>query len=128
MEQTILQKIKPGAFIRVHERIKEKTKSRLNVFEGLVICRKHGSEQGATFTVRRAIQGIGVERIFPVHSPNIEKIDILRTSKVRRAKLYFLRKESQKKIRRKLKKEGGDKNVAEDLTAKINEEPKTDTD
>lgn len=121
MEQAILLKIKPGATVRIHERIKEKNKSRVSVFEGLVICRKHGSEPGATFTVRRVIQSVGVERIFPLHSPHIEKIDFLRTSKVRRAKLYFLREESQKEIRRKLKKETNDKNAAE-TTTEINSE------
>jgi len=105
MEQAILDKIKPGVTIRVHEKVKEGGKVRGSIFEGMVIARKHGSEIGATFTVRRVIQGVGMEKIFPIHSPNIDKIEIIRTPKVRRAKLYFLRRESQKEIRRKLKKE-----------------------
>ena len=105
MEQTILEKIKPGMTIRVHEKIKDGEKTRASVFEGTVIGRKHGSEIGATFTVRRVSQGVGMEKIFPFHSPNIEKIEIIRSPKVRRAKLYYLRRESAKEARRKLKKE-----------------------
>jgi len=105
MDQGILDKIKPGAMIRVYEKIKEGVKTRASVFEGTVISRKHGSETGATFTVRRVSQGVGMEKIFPINSSNIEKIEIIRSPKVRRAKLYFLRKESEKEIRKKLKRE-----------------------
>ncbi len=105
MEQSILEKIKPGITIRVHEKIKDGEKTRASVFEGTVIGRKHGSEIGATFTVRRVSQGVGMEKIFPFHSPNIEKIEIIRSPKVRRAKLYYLRRESAKESQRKLKKE-----------------------
>ena len=105
MEQAILDKIRPGVTIRVHEKVKEGGKSRGSIFEGMVIARKHGSEIGATFTVRRVIQGVGMEKIFPIHSPSIDKIEIIRTPKVRRAKLYYLRRESEKETRRKLKKE-----------------------
>lgn len=105
MEQEILDKIKPGVTIRVYEKIKDGEKTRASVFEGTVIARKHGSEAGATFTVRRVSRGVGMEKIFPIHSPNIEKIEILRSSKVRRAKLYYLRRESEKETRRKLRKE-----------------------
>lgn len=105
MEQAILEKIKPGAAIKVFEKIKEGDKTRISIFEGTVIARKHGSEAGATFTVRRVSQGVGMEKIFPIHSPNIEKIEVIRSPKVRRAKLYYLRRESEKETRRKLKKE-----------------------
>lgn len=105
MEQAILDKIKPGVTIRVHEKVKEGGKVRGSIFEGMVIARKHGSEIGATFTVRRVIQGVGMEKIFPIHLPSIDKIEIIRTPKVRRAKLYYLRRESEKETRRKLKKE-----------------------
>jgi len=105
MENSILEKIKPGASIRVYEKIKEGEKSRTSMFEGTVIARKHGSEIGATFTVRRVSQGVGLEKIFPLHSPNIEKVEILKSPRVRRAKLYYLRRESEKETRRKLRKE-----------------------
>jgi len=105
MEQAILEKIKPGAAIKVFEKIKEGDKTRTSIFEGTVIARKHGSEAGATFTVRRVSQGVGMEKIFPIHSLNIEKIEVIRSPKVRRAKLYYLRRESEKEARRKLKKE-----------------------
>lgn len=105
MEQSILDQIRPGVTIRVYEKTKEGGKKRASIFEGTVIVRKHGSETGATFTVRRVSQGVGMEKIFPIHSPNIEKIEIVRTPKVRRAKLYYLRGESAKESRRKLKKE-----------------------
>lgn len=88
--------LRPGQTVRVHQKIKEGGKERLQVFEGLVMALKHGRGQTATFTVRKVSDGIGVERIFPLHSPIIAKLEILRQSKVRRAKLYHLRgKESR---------------------------------
>lgn len=87
-----LPEIKPGDLVRVYHKVKEKDKEKLQVFEGIVIARKHGKELGATITVRREIGGIGVEKIFPLHSPLLEKIEILKRKKVRRAKLYYLRK------------------------------------
>jgi len=118
MEQAILDKIRPGVTIRVYEKTKEGDKTRASIFEGTVISRKHGSETGATFTVRRVSQGVGMEKIFPIHSPNIEKIEITKTPKVRRAKLYYLRRESAKESRRKLKKD-----VSETKTISEAEEP-----
>ena len=73
------------------------------MFEGLVLARKHGSEAGATFTVRKISHGVGVERIFTLYSPSIEKIEIIRRAKVRRAKLYFIRDKVSKMIRRKMR-------------------------
>lgn len=84
--------IKLGDTVRVEQRIKEAGKEKTQAFEGLVIARKHGKEIGSTITLRKVISGIGVEKIFPIHSPNIEKIEILKREKVRRAKLYYLRK------------------------------------
>jgi len=81
---------KAGDTVRVHVRIKEGDKERIQVFEGLVIRRRRGGT-GATFTVRRVSYGIGVERIFPLHSPVIEKIEIVSRGKVRRARLYYIR-------------------------------------
>lgn len=94
---------KPGDKIKVWQKIKEKDKTRLQAFEGIVIARKHGNEPGATITVRDIFEGIGVERIFPLYSPVIEKIDIISRSKARRAKLYYLRKKAAKEIRKKMK-------------------------
>lgn len=94
---------KPGDTIRVHARIKEGEKERIQVFEGLVI-RKRKGKTGATFTVRKVSYGIGVERIFPLHSPNIDKIEIVTRGKVRRARLYYMRKLKGKAARIKEKR------------------------
>ncbi len=81
----------PGDTVRVHVKIKEGEKERIQVFEGVVIARKHGGVR-ETFTVRKISFGVGVERIFPLHSPSIDKIEVVRRGRVRRAKLYYLRK------------------------------------
>ena len=81
---------KVGDTVKVHVKIREGEKERIQVFEGTVIARK-GSGVAQTFTVRRVSYGVGVERVFPVHSPNVAKVEIVRTGKVRRAKLYYLR-------------------------------------
>lgn len=104
MEQEIAQKIKPGAKVRVWERIKEKDKERRSSFEGLVIARKHGSEAGASFTVRTTLYEISVEKTYPLHSPIIAKVEILSSPrKIHRSKLYYVRDFSAKKIRERLK-------------------------
>lgn len=95
--------IRPGDTVRVHQKVVEKGKTRLQVFEGLVLAVKHGTEAGATFTVRATLSGVGVEKIFPLYSPIIEKIDIVRRSKVRRAKLYFIREKVAREVRRQLR-------------------------
>ena len=79
-----------GDTVRVHVRIKEGERERIQVFEGTLIAKKHGGIN-ETFTVRRISYGVGVERVFPVHSPNVAKVEIVRFGKVRRAKLYYLR-------------------------------------
>lgn len=79
-----------GDTVRIHAKIKEGNRERIQVFEGTVIALKHGGIQ-ETVTVRRMSYGVGVEKTFPVHSPNIEKIEVVRRGKVRRAKLYYLR-------------------------------------
>jgi len=99
-----LPDIRPGDTVRVSQKIKEGEKEKIQIFEGLVIARKHRKEMGATITVRKVISGIGVERIFPIHSPTIEKIEILKRGRVRRAKLYYLRKAKGKKARLRGKK------------------------
>jgi large subunit ribosomal protein L19 len=98
-----LPDVRPGDTVCISQKIKEGGKERIQDFEGLVIARKHGKEIGATITVRKVISGIGVERIFPLHSPTIEKIKIIKKGKVRRAKLYYLRKIKGKKARLKKK-------------------------
>ena len=87
-----IEEIRPGDLVKVYQKVKEGGKEKTQVFEGIVIAKKHGKELGATITVRREISGIGVEKIFPLHSPLIEKIEVLKRQKVRRAKLYYLRK------------------------------------
>ncbi|MCI5774344.1 MAG: 50S ribosomal protein L19 [Erysipelotrichaceae bacterium] len=93
---------RPGCTVKVDVRIKEGDKSRIQVFEGLVISKK-GKGIGETFTVRKQSNGVGVERTFPVHSPIIEKITVVRVGKVRRAKLFYLRGLSGKASRIKEK-------------------------
>ncbi|PIR69247.1 MAG: 50S ribosomal protein L19 [Candidatus Niyogibacteria bacterium CG10_big_fil_rev_8_21_14_0_10_46_36] len=95
--------IRSGDTVRVWQRVKEGNKTRLQAFEGLVLARKHGAEPGGTFTVRKVVDGIGVERIFPLYSPTIEKIELVRRSKVRRAKLYYIREKATRAARRKMK-------------------------
>ena len=79
-----------GDTVRVHLKVKEGNRERIQVFEGTVIAKKHGGIE-ETFTVRRISYGVGVEKVFPVHAPSIEKIELVRHGKVRRAKLYYLR-------------------------------------
>ena len=95
--------IRPGDTVKVHQKIKEGSKERTQIFEGLVLARKHGKEAGATITVRKVVSGVGVEKIFPIHSPLIVKIEIIKRGKVRRAKLYYLREAKGKKARLKRK-------------------------
>lgn len=98
-----ISKIKPGAVVRVWEKIKEGDKERISKFQGVVIARKHGNEAGATFTVRAVLSGVGVEKVYPFRSTVLEKAEILsEPKKIRRAKLYFLRKLSRKKSREKI--------------------------
>jgi len=98
-----LPDIMPGDTVRVHQRIVEKGKERLQAFEGIVLARKHGKGISATITVRRVVAGVGVEKIFPIHTPTVEKIEIIKRAKVRRAKLYYLRSAKGRKARLKRK-------------------------
>ena len=110
--------LRPGDVVRVTQTIEEKTekkkadkkmekqtRTRLQMFEGTVIARKHGGEVGGTFTVRKVASGVGVEKIFPLYSPNISKIEVVSRSKARRAKLYYIRKKAAKEISRKMRQE-----------------------
>lgn len=93
-----------GDVVRVWNKIKEADgKTRLQAFEGMVLARKHGTEIGATFTVRRVASGVGVERVFPLYSVMIDKIEIVRRSRTRRSKLYYVRDKALRDVRRKLK-------------------------
>lgn len=88
--KTDIPDFRPGDNLKVHVRLKEGEKERIQVFEGLVIARKHGGVS-ETFTVRKISSGIGVERTFPLHSPSIAKVEVVRRGRVRRAKLYYIR-------------------------------------
>ena len=92
-----------GDTVRVHNKIKEGNRERIQIFEGTVIKRQNGGNR-ETFTVRKSSGGIGVEKTWPLHSPNVEKIEVVRRGKVRRAKLFYLRKLSGKKAKVKEKK------------------------
>lgn len=96
--------IRAGDTVRVWQKIQEKERVRLQAFEGIVLAVKHGREPGATFTVRRVVDGVGVERIFPIYSPAIDKIEILKRAKVRRAKLYYIREKAARQIRRQMRR------------------------
>ena len=85
-----LPEVQVGDTVRVHVKIKEGSRERIQIFEGTVIAKKHGGIE-ETFTVRRISYGIGVEKVFPLHAPSIEKVEVVRHGKVRRAKLYYLR-------------------------------------
>ncbi|MCK5211834.1 50S ribosomal protein L19 [Candidatus Parcubacteria bacterium] len=99
--------LKPGMTVRVYQRIKElnikgEEKERTQYFEGMIIAKKHGKEVGGTITVRKISNGVGVEKIFPLNLPTIEKIEIKKQAKVRRAKLYFLKRGYKKRLKEKI--------------------------
>lgn len=96
--------IRSGDTVKVHQKIQEKGKTRIQIFEGLVLAVKHGKESGGTFTVRKVMSGVGVEKIFPIYSPVIDKIEITKRSKVRRSKLYYIREKVAREVRRKMRK------------------------
>ncbi|MBU0546735.1 50S ribosomal protein L19 [Patescibacteria group bacterium] len=96
-----LPNIRPGDTVKIHQKIKEKGKERTWIFEGLVLAIKHGKGISSTIKVRKILSGVGVEKTIPIHSPNIEKIEIIKKGKVRRAKLYYLREAKGKRGRLK---------------------------
>lgn len=96
--KTHLPEFRPGDTVKVNFQVKEGDKVRIQVFQGVVISRR-GSGTGETFTVRKISGGIGVERVFPVHSPKIDSLEVLRAGKVRRAKLFYLREKTGKAAR-----------------------------
>lgn len=105
-EEKKFPELKPGMTVRVYQKIKElnlkgEEKERVQYFEGMIIAMKHGKEKGATITVRKVSDGVGVEKIFPLNLPTIEKIVVKKVAEVRRAKLYFLKKGHKKKLKEK---------------------------
>lgn len=96
--RTDIPSFRPGDTVRVHAKVVEGTRERIQMFEGVVIARKN-SGINETYTVRKISNGVGVERIFPVHTPRVEQIEVIRHGKVRRAKLYYLRALTGKKAR-----------------------------
>jgi large subunit ribosomal protein L19 len=93
-----------GDTVRVWSKLKDNDgKVRLQAFEGLVLARKHGTEAGATFTIRKVASGVGVERIFPLYSMNIDKIEVVRHARTRRSKLYYVRDKAIRDVRRRMK-------------------------
>lgn len=102
--KTAIPELEVGMVVRVYQKIKEQNikgeeKERVQYFEGRIIAIKHGKEQGGTFTVRKVSDGVGVEKIFPFHLPTLEKVEIKKVAKVRRAKLYFLARGHKKKLK-----------------------------
>ncbi|MBI3114845.1 MAG: 50S ribosomal protein L19 [Candidatus Harrisonbacteria bacterium] len=113
MDDATMKQLRPGATVRVVERVSAEggsasggnkgDKERESSFEGLVLARKHGMQAGATFTVRGTVAGVGVEKVYPIHSPRIAKVHVLSSpKKVSRAKLYYIRNLSKKETRQKL--------------------------
>lgn len=104
MEERKSLGLRAGDTVRVHQKIQDKGKTRIQIFEGLVLARKHGDEPGATFTVRKVSGGIGVEKIYPLYSPLIDKLEIVKRAKVRRAKLYYIREKVAREVRRQMRR------------------------
>ena len=96
--------LRAGDTVRVHQKIQDKGKTRIQIFEGLVLARKHGDEPGATFTVRKVSSGVGVEKIYPLYSPLIDQLEIVKRAKVRRAKLYYIREKVAREVRRQMRR------------------------
>lgn len=105
--------LRAGDTVRVEQKIEEKGKIRLQAFEGLVLAVKHGKTAGGSFTVRKVASGVGVEKIFPLYSPSIDSIDIVRRARVRRAKLYYIRDKAAREVRRQMRNTRKIKEVAE---------------
>ncbi|MEK7638548.1 MAG: 50S ribosomal protein L19 [Patescibacteria group bacterium] len=104
MEERKALGIRAGDTVRVHQKIQDKGKYRIQIFEGMVLGRKHGNEPGATFTVRKVTSGVGVEKIFPLYSPLIDKLEIVKRSKVRKAKLYYIREKVAREVKRQMRR------------------------
>jgi large subunit ribosomal protein L19 len=104
-----MPELKPGMTVRIHQKIKEvnvkgEEKERIQYFEGIIIAKKHKNEIGGTITVRKISEGVGVEKIFPLNLPTITKVEIKKEARVRRSKLYFLKRGYRKKLKEKIVK------------------------
>ncbi len=123
MESRKALEFSSGDTLRVWSKITdEKGKSRLQAFEGMVLARKHGAEIGATFTLRKVANGVGVERIFPLFSPVIDKIEIVKRARARRSKLYYVREKAVRDVRRKMKQVHVSSAGADEATEEVAEE------
>lgn len=106
VEKTKKIELKPGMTVRIHQKIKElntkgQEKERIQFFEGMIMAKRHGNEPGATVTIRKVSNGVGVEKIFPIHLPAITKIEVLKEAAVRRAKLGYLKRGYKKRLKEK---------------------------
>jgi large subunit ribosomal protein L19 len=104
MKERVDLGLRAGDTVRVHQKIQDKGKTRIQIFEGIVLARKHGNESGATFTVRKVASGVGVEKIYPLYSPLIDKLEIVKRAKVRRSKLYYIREKVAREIKRQMRR------------------------
>jgi large subunit ribosomal protein L19 len=116
-----MPEIRPGDTVKVYQKIQEKDKERIQVFEGQVLARKHGKGVSSTLTVRKVSGGVGVEKLFPLHSPVIDRIELVKRGKVRRAKLYYLREAKGRKARLRQKAIKETSNYSENMTEEIKE-------
>jgi len=96
MPEDIRNELKPGMVVKVHQKIREKDKERIQIFEGIVLAVKHGHGPQGTVTVRKVSKGFGVEKIFPIQSPNVDKIELVRQMKVRQSRPYYIRSHKKK--------------------------------
>lgn len=121
--------LKVGMTVRVHQKLKQGEKGKASIFEGIVIAHKHGGEAGASVTVRRVVGEYGVEKVYPLRAPSIEKIEVVKTGRTRRAKMYYLREKTQKEIRKKTRAEAlaaKKATVTEEVAETPAEEPKAE--
>lgn len=103
-EERVALNIRSGDTVRVWQKIVEKGKARRQAFEGMVLAVKHGTEPGAMFTVRKVTSGVGVEKIFPLYSPSIDSVEVIRRTRTRRSKLYFIREKAARDVKRAMRK------------------------
>ncbi|GBD33762.1 50S ribosomal protein L19 [bacterium HR34] len=127
-EKTNIPPIRTGNKVKVYQKIKEGDKEKVQMFEGIVIAKKHGKGLQATITVRKVIGGIGVERIFPIHSPTIEKIEIVSPNIAKRSKIYYIREISPKRVKEKLRRKKNiilEEAAVQEITEELKEEQPT---
>lgn len=127
MSEDIRNTVKSGMIVRVHQKIKElntkgEEKERIQIFEGIILARKHGTEPGATITVRKISGGIGVEKIFPVYSPIVAKIELVRQMKVNQSRPFFIRT-----YKKKLKEVTGARVAINEIIGEVKEENEEET-